>query len=90
MEKEKFSWKKYDRIVDFNNYEPLEPLEAIRAKCLDCCCYDMKEVKLCDITTCPLQRFIALGWKKEKKQRKSGWTEERRKAMSERMKKQKE
>lgn len=87
MEKEKFSWKKYKRTVNFNNYEPLEPLDAIRAKCLDCCCYDMKEVKLCDITTCALHRFIESNWQKEKKQRKSGWTEERRKAMSERMKK---
>ena len=82
--KPKFSFKKYTHEVDFNNYEPLEPLEAIRAKCLDCCCYDMKEVKLCDITSCPLNRFIATAWQPEKKKR--NWSEEKRKELSERMK----
>jgi len=30
------------------------PLKAIRAKCLDCCCGQMKEVKECTITRCAL------------------------------------
>ncbi len=28
--------------------------EAIYAKCLDCCCNDIGEVKNCPITQCPL------------------------------------
>jgi hypothetical protein len=30
------------------------PLKAIRAKCLDCSCYQPKEVRECHITTCAL------------------------------------
>ena len=30
------------------------PIKAIRAKCLDCCCNQVKEVKLCASLTCPL------------------------------------
>ena len=28
--------------------------QAIRAKCLDCCCDSMSEVKSCEIKSCPL------------------------------------
>lgn len=28
--------------------------EAIYAKCLDCCCDDVGEVRRCEITQCPL------------------------------------
>lgn len=28
--------------------------KAIRAKCLDCCCYQYKEVKLCPAKSCAL------------------------------------
>lgn len=37
--------------------EPMKvrtPIKAIRAKCLDCCCNQVKEVKLCASLTCPL------------------------------------
>ena len=30
------------------------PLKAIRAKCLDCSCYQPREVKECRVTSCPL------------------------------------
>lgn len=30
---------------------------AIRAKCLECCCGQFKEVKLCPCTECPLWRW---------------------------------
>lgn len=33
------------------------PLKAIRAKCLDCCCFIPSEVKLCPATGCPLYPF---------------------------------
>jgi hypothetical protein len=32
-------------------------MKAIRAKCLDCCCYQPKEVRLCTVKTCPLWPF---------------------------------
>lgn len=32
----------------------MTPLKAIRAKCMDCSCYQMSEVKNCIITDCPL------------------------------------
>lgn len=31
--------------------------KAIRLKCLDCCCGQVKEVRLCSATRCPLWRF---------------------------------
>lgn len=33
------------------------PLKAIRAKCLDCCCGQANEVKLCPSAQCPLHAF---------------------------------
>jgi hypothetical protein len=33
------------------------PIKAIKAKCLDCCCGQREEVKLCPVTTCPLWQF---------------------------------
>lgn len=35
----------------------MTPLKAIRAKCLDCCCGSMSEVRLCTMTDCPLFPF---------------------------------
>lgn len=33
------------------------PIKAIRAKCLDCCCGNATEVKLCPATDCALHPF---------------------------------
>lgn len=33
------------------------PLKAPRAKCLDCCCHQTNEVKLCSAKACPLHPF---------------------------------
>lgn len=33
------------------------PIKAIRAKCLDCCGYQMNEVRLCPATDCPLWEY---------------------------------
>jgi hypothetical protein len=33
------------------------PMKAMRAKCLDCSCYQPKEVRLCTVKTCPLWPF---------------------------------
>ena len=35
----------------------LTPLKAIRLKCLDCSCYQVKEIRDCDIKTCPIFEF---------------------------------
>lgn len=35
----------------------MNPLKAIRAKCLDCCCSQINEVKLCPSQDCPLHPF---------------------------------
>lgn len=35
----------------------LSPLKAIRAKCLDCCCGQMAEVKLCPCEDCALHPY---------------------------------
>ena len=31
--------------------------QAIRAKCLDCCCGQANEVRLCPVTKCPLWNY---------------------------------
>lgn len=51
-----FKLKNYDRSIDFSDID-LSFKEAILAKCWDCCCYDRKEVKLCNIKHCPLYKF---------------------------------
>ncbi len=40
-------------------HERMRPLAAIRAKCLDCTCYQIQEVKLCEALNCPLWPFRA-------------------------------
>lgn len=35
----------------------LTPMKAIRAKCLDCCCWQQQEVRLCPATGCPLHPY---------------------------------
>lgn len=35
----------------------LKPIQAIRAKCLDCCCGNYQEVRLCTIGKCPLYPY---------------------------------
>ena len=65
----------------------ISPLKAIRAKCLDCCCGQRLEVKLCTATTCPLYAF-RMGKNPYKKGRT--FTEEQKIAAGERMKKARE
>ncbi len=33
------------------------PMRQIRKKCLECCCGNPVEVRLCDITSCPLHIY---------------------------------
>ena len=59
------------------------PIKAIRAKCLDCCCGQANEVKLCTCKDCPLYAFRFGKNPYNTRQ----LTDEQRKAASERMKK---
>jgi len=34
-------------------HKPLSPLKAIRARCIDCCAFQVREVRLCECTECP-------------------------------------
>jgi hypothetical protein len=40
-------------------HKPQSPLKAIRAKCLDCSCYQPSEVRRCEAVKCPLWPFRA-------------------------------
>jgi hypothetical protein len=62
----------------------MTPIQAIRAKCLDCCCDQANEVKLCTAIRCPLWPF-RLGKNPNIKPRE--YTEEQREAMRQRLKK---
>lgn len=55
------------------------PLKAIRAKCLDCCCMSANEVKTCTSESCALYPF-RLG--KNPYRKKKEYTEEERKAIA--------
>ena len=35
----------------------LTPLKAIRKKCLDCCCGQAQEVRLCNVKACTLHPY---------------------------------
>lgn len=35
----------------------MTPLKSIRLKCLDCCAYQLAEVRLCPTINCPLFNF---------------------------------
>lgn len=39
------------------NNKKLTPIKAIRNKCLDCCCYQPSEVKLCNCVDCSLYPY---------------------------------
>ena len=57
------------------------PVKAIRAKCMDCCCGQTKEVALCT-SSCPLHPFR---FGKNPYRAKREYTEEQRQAMAARM-----
>ena len=60
------------------------PLGAIRAKCIDCCCGSTREVKLCPSETCSLYPF-RMGTNPYRKQRQ--YTEEQLDALREQLSK---
>lgn len=60
----------------------MTPLQAIRAKCLDCTYGDKKEVTLCPCKECPLYQY-----RSGKTGRKRNLTDEQRAVLAERMRK---
>lgn len=60
------------------------PVKAIRAKCLDCCCGQVNEVKLCPFPDCSLHQFR---FGKNPYRQKRELTEEQKAAARERMQK---
>ena len=61
--------------------------QAIRAKCLDCCCGSAKEVKLCPMEDCPLYLF-RLGHNPNRPKREL--SDEQKQALRERIKQARE
>lgn len=69
--------------------ERLSRAKAIRAKCLDCCCYQVNEVKLCPCKDCPLWCY-RLGYEVDEngeKVKSRSLTEEQKEVAVERLKK---
>lgn len=64
-----------------NEEKSITPIKAIKAKCLDCCCGQREEVKLCPVKDCPLWQF-RLG---KNPNRSRNMTEEQKRAASERL-----
>lgn len=58
------------------------PVKAIRKKCLECCCGQVKEVELCTVKDCALYPF-RMG--KNPYRRKRTLTDEQRAAMAARL-----
>ena len=59
------------------------PIKAIRAKCLDCCCNNSAEVRMCPASDCPLHPFR---FGKNPYRTKREMTDEQRAAAAERLK----
>jgi hypothetical protein len=53
------NWPPTASIARKAGHKQMSPLEAIRLKCLDCCCYQPSEVRLCEAVTCALWPFRA-------------------------------
>ena len=69
-----------------NEEKNMTPIKAIKSKCLDCCCGDRGEVKLCPVKDCPLWAF-RLG---KNPNRSRNMSEEQRKAAAARLSKARE
>lgn len=60
-----FNVRDYNHIVDFTEYKPLTAMEAIKAHCKECYCWDVREMKQCDTTTCPFNQFLKNNFKRK-------------------------
>jgi hypothetical protein len=48
---------KYDGVIERAKSGAASPRQAIKAKCLDCCCLDIDEIRHCTVTVCPLWKY---------------------------------
>ena len=53
------TWPPTSEAAREAGHKPVSPLKAIRAKCLDCSCYQLNEIRLCEATGCALWPFRA-------------------------------
>ncbi|UPT98886.1 hypothetical protein J4G48_0012890 [Bradyrhizobium barranii subsp. apii] len=53
------TWPPTAAVAREAGHTPVPPLKAIRAKCLDCSCYQLGEVRLCEAVKCLLWPFRA-------------------------------
>ena len=49
--------KRYRVLVERAFAAKCSPRQAIKAKCLDCSCYQQEEVAHCQVVLCPLHPF---------------------------------
>jgi len=78
------------RLPDFKDEKkPTNPVKAIRAKCLDCCCGQQSEVKLCENERCALHPF-RFGKNPYRAKVTRELTEEQRAELAERLRKMRE
>ena len=52
-------WPPTAEVAAQAGHKPMSPMKAVRAKCLDCSCYQINEVRLCQAISCPLWPFRA-------------------------------
>ena len=52
-------WPPTAAVAADAGHKPMSPMQSIRRKCLDCCCGQFVEVKLCEAVTCSLWPFRA-------------------------------
>jgi hypothetical protein len=45
---------KVTNVAEKPTSKALTPMKSIRAKCLDCCCWQVKEVRECTVQDCAL------------------------------------
>ena len=67
----------------------MTPMQAIKAKCIECCCGDKKEARMCTITGCPIWQFLEERRKLKETKAKRILTDEEKAALSERLRKNK-
>lgn len=52
-------WPPAAEIAEEAGHKRMSPIQAIRAKCLDCSVFQPSEVRLCEAVSCPLWPFRA-------------------------------
>jgi len=56
-EKTDMSEKPPSKVGSFDEKKVLTPIASIRAKCRDCSCGSTAEIRLCELTSCPLHPY---------------------------------